>query len=105
MFGSKQFYVEEKTKIFFSADCTNIFKNYMGSGYSTQKWSDFVSNVRDGDFIGVDFGDDGSVDHMGFVYTKIGGKLKLAQHTKNYLDRNGGWPDYDGEGRYYRVRR
>lgn len=137
-------YGEEKTKIFFSADCTNfvsqilyaggismdkydddtkgwwwsskgvrsaswvnanIFKNYMGSGYSTQKWSDFVSNVRDGDFIGVDFGDDGSVDHMGFVYTKSGGKLKIAQHTRNYLDWNGGWPDSDGEGRYYRVRR
>lgn len=83
----------------------NTFKNYMGSGYNTQKWSDFVSNVRGGDFIGVDFGDDGSVDHMGFVYTKSRGRLKIAQHTKNYFDWDGRWPDYDGKGRYYRVRR
>lgn len=83
----------------------NVFKNYMGSGYNTSSWSSFVSNVRAGDFIGVDFKGDGSVDHIGFVCEKSNGKLKIAQHTRNYLDWNGGWPDYDGEGKYYRVRR
>ena len=31
--------------------------------------------------------------------------MEIAQHTKNYFDWDGGWPDYDGKGRYYRVRR
>ncbi|WP_353067165.1 amidase domain-containing protein [Arcanobacterium hippocoleae] len=83
----------------------NTFKNYMGSGYSTRSWRSFVSNVRSGDFIGVDFGNDGSVDHIGFVYSKSGSRLRIAQHTRNYLDWNGDWPDSDNEGKYYRVRR
>lgn len=83
----------------------NTFKNYMGSGYSTRSWRSFVSNVRPGDFIGLDFGNDGSVDHIGFVYSKSGGRLRIAQHTRNYLDWNGSWPDSDNEGKYYRVRR
>lgn len=83
----------------------NVFKNYMGSGYKTKNWKSFVNNVRDGDFIGIDFKSDGSVDHIGFVHTKSGGRLRIAQHTVNYLKWNGDWPKYDGKGTYYRVRR
>lgn len=83
----------------------NVFKNYMGSGYTTQNWNSFVANVRDGDFIAVDTTNDGTVDHMGFVHTKSGGRLYIAQHTTNYLNWNGNWPKYSGTGRYYRVRR
>lgn len=83
----------------------NVFKNYMGSGYSTKHWDSFVSNVRSGDFIAVDFTSDGTVDHVGFVHTKSGRKLRIAQHTNNYLKWNGGWPDSNGRGTYYRVRR
>lgn len=83
----------------------NTFKNYMGSAYSTRSWRSFVSNVRSGDFLVLDFGNDGSVDHIGFVYSKRGGRLQIAQHTRNYLDWNGGWPDSDNKGKYYRVRR
>lgn len=83
----------------------NVFKNYMGSGYSTRNWNSFVANVRSGDFIGVDFSNDGTVDHIGFVYHKANGKLRIAQHTRNYLDWNGTWPKYNNDGKYFRVRR
>lgn len=83
----------------------NVFKNYMGSGYSTKYWSSLVSNVRSGDFIAIDFTSDGTVDHVGFVHTKSAGKLRIAQHTRNYLDWNGGWPNSNDKGTYYRVRR
>ncbi|TCD53786.1 hypothetical protein EJ419_07410 [Alloscardovia theropitheci] len=83
----------------------NVFKNYMGSGYHVKDWNAFVVYVRDGDFIGVDFSNDGSVDHIGFVYQKSGNRLRIAQHTRNYLDWNGHWPDSSHKGMYYRVRR
>lgn len=83
----------------------NTFKNYMGSGYTTRSWTSFVSNVRSGDIIGLDYGADGVVDHCGFVYTTDGTRLRIAQHSSNYLDWNRGWPNYDNSGRYYRIRR
>ncbi len=83
----------------------NTFKNYMGSGYTTRTWSSFVSNVRSGDIIGLDYGADGVVDHCGFVYTTDGSRLRIAQHSADYLDWNRGWPNYNNSGRYYRIRR
>ena len=81
------------------------FARYMGSGYNTTSWSSLVSNVRAGDFIGYDSGGDGEVDHIGFVHSKTGDELYIAQHTTDYIDwdNNTGWPDIDG--RYYRIRR
>ena len=81
------------------------FARYMGSGYNTTSWSSLVSNARAGDFIGYDSGGDGEVDHIGFVHSKTGNELYIAQHTNDYIDwdNNTGWPDIDG--RYYRIRR
>ncbi|GGI13830.1 hypothetical protein GCM10007377_07920 [Galliscardovia ingluviei] len=82
----------------------NTFKNYMGSGFNTRDWGTLFKNVQAGDFLGLDNGNDGIVDHIGFVFavnTTYG--IRIAQHTKNYLDWNGGWPT--AGGRYYRVRR
>lgn len=62
-----------------------------------------MSNVRSGDFIAVDFASDGTVNHVGFVHTKSVGRLRIDQHTRNYLDWNGGWPDSNSKGTYYRV--
>ncbi|MDO5061070.1 MAG: amidase domain-containing protein [Actinomycetaceae bacterium] len=83
----------------------NVFKNYMGYNFRTNTWKGLVENVRDGDLIGLDYSNDGTLDHIGFVHTKSGGRLRIAQHTSNYLDWNGGWPNYNGKGMYYRVRR
>ncbi|MDO4791994.1 MAG: amidase domain-containing protein [Buchananella hordeovulneris] len=84
---------------------TNTFKNYMGSGYSTKYWSSLVSNVRNGDFIGLDFGPDGEVDHIGFVHTKSQGSLRIAQHSSDYISWQHGWANSSGVGTYYRIRR
>ncbi len=83
----------------------NTFKNYMGSRYNTKHWKQLVNSVSDGDFIGVDYNQDGKVDHIGFVYQKGHDGLKIAQHSTNYLAWNGGWPKHDGKAIYYRVRR
>ncbi|EIK74058.1 MULTISPECIES: amidase domain-containing protein [Gardnerella] len=83
----------------------NVFKNYMGYGFSTSYWGMLVDNVRDGDFIGVDESNDGTVDHIGFVFLKSNGRLRIAQHTENYLDWDKNWYSFNGEGAYYRVRR
>ncbi len=84
----------------------NTFANYMGSGYNSTSWNSLKNNVRAGDFIGYDSGDDGAVDHIGFVYSKSSTQgLRIAQHSADYLRWEGetGWPNISG--RYYRIRR
>lgn len=81
----------------------NAFKNYMGSNYKTMSWKQLVYSVDDGDFIGVDYDQDGKVDHVGFVYQKGRDGLQIAQHSTNYLAWDGGWPKHDGNAVYYRI--
>jgi hypothetical protein len=84
----------------------NTFANYMGSGYNSTSWNSLKNNVRAGDFIGYDSGDDGAVDYIGFVYSKSSTQgLRIAQHSADYLRWEGetGWPNISG--RYYRIRR
>lgn len=86
----------------------NTFARYMGKGYSTKKWKSFVDNVRSGDLIAYDDGDDGSIDHIGFVYNTSAAAIQIAQHSTDYLkwSNNTGWPGKEAQGaRYYRIRR
>ncbi len=76
----------------------NVFKSYMVSSYSAKYWNSLVSNVRSGDFIAVDFTSDGTINHVGFVHTKSGGKLRFVQHTRSYLNWDGGWLDSNRKG-------
>lgn len=85
----------------------DTFAKYMGKGYSSRSWSTFKGNVRAGDFIGYDAANDGAIDHIGYVVDKIGGKLKIAQHSSDYLkwDTSTGWGSVGGNAVYYRIRR
>lgn len=60
------------------------------------KHSDFAEQIKAGDIVGIDYGNDGDCDHTGFV-TKTSNKIvkdrltdrvykdyKIAQHTKSY---------------------
>jgi len=100
----KGWWWKSKTKKSVSWTRANTFKNYMGSRYKTKRWGSFKSNVKAGDFIGLDSGSDGSVDHIGYVCEKSSKKgLKIAQHSRDYVAWNGSWPN--ASGTYYRVRR
>lgn len=83
----------------------DYFKRYFGSSYHTKSWKSFVSNINPGDFIGLDYGNDGKIDHVAFVYDKNATGLYIAQHTSNYLQWNGGWPSYNSKSTYYRINR
>ena len=83
----------------------DYFKRYFGSSYHTKNWRSFVNNINPGDFIGIDYGNDGKVDHVAFVYDKNATGLYIAQHTSNYLKWNGGWPNYNSKSTYYRINR
>lgn len=85
----------------------DTFAKYMGMGYSAKSWSTFKGNVRPGDFIGYDAANDGAIDHIGYVVDKIAGKLKIAQHSSDYLkwDTSTGWGSVGKNAVYYRIRR
>ena len=107
----------------------NSFVGYwFGVDYHTTSLLDFSGNIREGDFIAVDYGLDWSYDHLGFVawlgtydwHTNSYGHAQyyrdfvVAQHTSDYQawvssDING-WDNVEGldtentrEGRYVRV--
>ncbi|KAB8291030.1 amidase domain-containing protein [Bifidobacterium avesanii] len=67
----------------------HTFSRYMGIGYWARDHAAFTTNIAAGDFIGADFGNDNSVDHIGFV-TATGGWTNgyidylVAQHSHNY---------------------
>lgn len=86
----------------------NTFAKYMGYGKTTTNHATFASNVRKGDFIAIDFGNDGSFDHMGYVTNKSGSDYEVAQHTSDYLawvsSSKNGWETYSGKGKYAIVR-
>lgn len=91
------------------------FARYMGIGYSTTNHTSFAQNIRTGDFIGLDFENDGDVDHCGFVVGKdnyVGGwgyyNYEVAQHSTNYIrwasDPENSWDTYT-TAKYVRIRR
>ena len=86
----------------------STFAKYMGSNFNTTSWSHLKSNVKAGDCIGFDESADGDMDHIGFVYSKSGSSIQIAQHSDNYLkwDSATGWPNLEnGMTRFYRIGR
>ena len=101
----------------------DTFARYMGVTLSTtslQKWS---RSLSEGDFIGLDFANDGSWDHVGYVtatgslksYESENGQycipytdIKIAQHTSNYHDwissSKNSWETYAEKGKFSIIR-
>lgn len=76
------------TRTWYNADA---FAKYFGIGFSSTNHRTFSQRVSRGDFIGLDYGRDGSCDHVGFVVNKGGDNgtyynYQVAQHTSNYVD-------------------
>lgn len=76
------------TRTWYNADA---FAKYFGIGFSSTSHRTFSQRVSRGDFIGLDYGRDGSCDHVGFVVNKGGDigayyNYQVAQHTSNYVD-------------------
>lgn len=76
------------TRTWYNADS---FAKYFGIGFSSTNHRTFSQRVSRGDFIGLDYGRDGSCDHVGFVVNKGGDNgtyynYQVAQHTSNYVD-------------------
>lgn len=72
----------------------NDFVNYWGKDYTFSTHSSFAKKIKKGDYIGVDYENDGKWNHMGFVVKKgtdgtyDGYKYcdyKVAQHNRAYL--------------------
>lgn len=91
------------------------FANYEGKYHATTSFNTFSLEVQKGDFIGLDYTDDGDVDHVGFV-TDTGGwtgsywDFEVAQHTNNYCawvsSSTNGWETNDnGINTFYILRR
>ena len=85
----------------------DTFAKYMGVGYTTCDNNSFCDNLRVGDFIGLDFNNDGDWNHMGFV---TGIKLsqhayRVAQHTSNYhkwtYESGNNWASQGSKGSKY----
>lgn len=84
----------------------STFAKYMRSNYNTIHWSSLKANVSAGDCIGYDEAADGDMDHIGFVHSKSGSSIRIAQHSNNYLkwDSQTGWPGLEnGMARFYRI--
>ncbi len=84
----------------------STFAKYMRSNYNTIHWSSLKANVSAGDCIGYDEAADGDMDHIGFVHSKSGSSIRIAQHSSNYLkwDSDTGWPGLEnGMTRFYRI--
>ena len=101
----------------------DTFARYMGVTLSTtslQKWS---RSLSEGDFIGLDFANDGSWDHVGYVtatgslksYESENGQycipytdIKIAQHTSDYHDwissSKNSWETYAEKGKFSIIR-
>lgn len=90
----------------YSWTSANAFANYWDITYATNSFENLSKNIQRGDVIGVDEGDTGEVNHLGFVtitsttektYTKKNGNtinyytFKVAQHTSDYND----WVDQE----------
>ena len=95
----------------------DVFSRYMGVNFTSSDIRTFTSQVIAGDFIAVDYANDGKWDHVGFVTNASGYSpslgyynIKIAQHTSNYNDwlsgSASGWRTamHDG-GKCGRVRR
>lgn len=101
----------------------NVFANYMGVTVSTTDILSWSQSLYQGDFIALDFTNDGSWDHMGYVTDRSGviksysvpgqnycisySNFKVAQHTSDYnawtSNAVNGWETYVN-GRYGRIR-
>ncbi len=84
----------------------STFAKYMRSNYNTTHWSSLKANVKPGDCIGYDEAADGDMDHIGFVHSKSGSSIRIAQHSSNYIkwDSSTGWPGMEnGMTRFYRI--
>lgn len=90
----------------------NKFARYHGISGKTQNHYNFTKKIYKGDFIGVDWSSNGTIDHVGYVvqadnYVGSYGyyDYKVAQHTTNYIrwasSSNCGWdvPIKDGQRR------
>lgn len=69
----------------------NAFAQLWGIKSRTVDHRTFSTWVSRGDFIGLDYGRDGSCDHIGFVVNKGGDvgsyyNYQVAQHTSDYVD-------------------
>lgn len=95
---------------------SSTFARYMGvgPGRGPSQYSQFTQLAVRGDFIGVDKGGDGGIDHTGFITAKGAPDnkgvydLKIAQHTKNYnawtSSAINGWENIDVGEKYYFIR-
>jgi len=101
----------------------DVFARYMGVTLSTTSLQQWSRNVSQGDFIGLDFANDGNWNHVGYV-TETGSlqsyeselgqycipyyDVKIAQHTSNYHDwtssSKNSWETYAEKGRYGIIR-
>ena len=103
----------------------NTFANYMGVTVRTTNISTWANGLNQGDFVALDFTNDGSFDHMGYVTAKsstntamvddaVNGvcfnipDVKIAQHTSNYnkwiSDSGNNWETSYNSGAYGRIR-
>lgn len=94
----------------------DTFARYMGVSNATSNHKTFASKLRAGDFITVDFQNDGDWDHMGFVTKRDSSEgsygyvdYKVAQHTSDYhawtSSSTNGWETSNNKGKYAIVRR
>lgn len=101
----------------------DTFARYMGVTVSTTNLYSWSLGLNEGDFIALDFSNDGSWDHLGYVTAKSSSLLsysvpsrevslsyfnfKVAQHTSNYHEwansSKNSWETYI-DGRYGRIR-
>ncbi len=101
----------------------DTFARYMGVTLSTTSLYNWSSSLSEGDFIGLDFANDGSWDHVGYVTatgslqsyeSELGSycipyiDIKIAQHTSNYNDwmstSKNHWETFAEKGKYSIIR-
>lgn len=94
----------------------STFARYMGvgPGRGPSQYKQFTQLAASGDFIGVDKGGDGDIDHTGFITAKGAPDnkgvydLRIAQHTINYnawtSSAINGWENIKEGEKYYFIR-
>lgn len=87
------------------------FANYFGKDYTYKNsYTNFKTQIREGDFIAIDENNDGTSNHIGYVYDVAGSdstkKVYVAQHTTNYKKEISAthWPEECSSGTCYIVR-
>lgn len=111
---------ESQDNMSWSWSNVNAFKNYWGSGFNTTNYQELAYHVGPNDFIGLDFKDDGIVDHIGYVFWSQHYappyNIQIIQHSTDDFFYDLNWPYFSDDsthvdeqgnpqrdGRYYRI--